>query len=212
MSLLILDYGVGNIKSLISAFKKFEEDIIFGSSKSDFKRADALILPGVGAFKHAMGVLQSKELDKYIVDFARTNKPILGICLGMQMLFSHSEEFGYSEGLDLIPGSIKRLDPKESHKLPNISWSSIKISNSQKNTVNIFEGIESSDMFYHIHSYFADPIYKENIIAETQYYDKTYCSVTKEGNIYGCQFHPEKSASAGLKLIQNFINIYKNYD
>jgi len=209
MSILILDYGLGNIKSITSALKQFEDNIVLGSGKSELYSADALILPGVGAFQQAMGEMKKNGLDQMVREFAETKKPILGICLGMQMLFSYSEEFGYCEGLDLIQGSVKKLDPKNTPKLPNISWSKINPNKKFKND-SLLKGIHEKNLFYHIHSFYATPDNEDHLLASTKYFDKSYCSVAKKGNIYGCQFHPEKSGVAGLKIISNFLEISKN--
>tara|TARA_Y100001935_G_scaffold255058_1_gene266283 strand:+ start:2192 stop:2827 length:636 start_codon:yes stop_codon:yes gene_type:complete len=202
--ILVLDYGVGNIKSILAAFKKFDDMVILGSATSDFQNAKALIIPGVGAFQHGMNRLIDRNLDKQIKNFASLNKPILGICLGMQMLFSTSEEFGMSNGLNLISGSVKKLQPNTSHKLPNISWSRINLGNKKE---TFFNGIEESDSFYHIHSFYAQPDEISHVIANTTFHDQVYCSVVKKGNIFGCQFHPEKSSGQGLKIISNFVGI-----
>ena len=116
--ILVLDYGVGNIKSIMAAFKKFENNVLLGSANNDFTNAKALIIPGVGAFRHGMEKLKVNKLDTRIREFAQEKRPIMGICLGMQMLFSSSQEFGESAGLNLIEGDVKRLSPKQKHKLP----------------------------------------------------------------------------------------------
>mgnify|MGYP001161118860 FL=1 len=202
--ILVLDYGVGNIKSIMAAFKKFEDNVLLGSANKDFINAKALIIPGVGAFRHGMEKLKSNKLDTRIREFAQEKRPIMGICLGMQMLFSSSQEFGESAGLNLIEGDVKRLSPKQKHKLPNISWSEISYSSKSE---PLLEGINQSDKFYHIHSFYAEPKSGEHILAKTKFFDKSYCSIAKKGNIFGCQFHPEKSGEQGLKIIKNFVDI-----
>ena len=207
--ILVLDYGIGNIKSIIAAFSKFEQRIILGSSNEEFDNAKAVILPGVGAFKHGMQKLKEKKLDSKIIEFASTKKPIMGICLGMQMLFSNSEEFGSTAGLNLIEGSVKKLPSSDNQKLPNIGWLKIKISDQEEPLIS---NIKSTDSFYHIHSFYAEPKEPNNILAKTNFFDKAYCSIAKKGNIFGCQFHPEKSGDQGLEIIKNFVGISNNYD
>jgi len=207
--ILVLDYGIGNIKSILAAFRKFDSNVLLGSSSKDFNNAKALIIPGVGAFRHGMSRLKENKLDKKIIQFASEDKPIMGICLGMQMLFSDSEEFGLTAGLGLINGHVKKLEIKQKHRLPNISWSKVISTKSGKEP--LFLGLKSY-LFYHIHSFYAEPDDPMHVLATTNFYDKNYCSVTKKGNIFGCQFHPEKSGEQGLTIIKNFIDIANYYD
>ena len=207
--ILVLDYGVGNIKSILAAFKIFDTRVKLGSSAADFQNAKALVLPGVGAFQHGMSRLKEGNLDQEIKNFATLDKPILGICLGMQMLFTNSEEFGSSSGLNLINGSVRKLQPSLQHKLPNISWSQI---HAEHSTEPLLQGINESDCFYHIHSFYAAPDSEKYVMANTKYSNQSYCSIVKKGNIFGCQFHPEKSGKQGLKIINNFVGISNDHE
>lgn len=210
----ILDYGVGNVKSISNAISKVGRAPILTNDQDILTACDGLIIPGVGAFSHGMEKLKSANLVKFISCYAESSKPILGICLGMQILFSNSEEFGVSAGLNLIPGSVKKLHsplPVKS-KLPNVGWRNIdKTNQSWDNT--ILEGIEKDDELYFVHS-FAVLFNDQNSALSTTTYDGIkFCSTVMLNNIYGCQFHPEKSSTTGLKIINNFCNISeKNKD
>ena len=204
----VIDYGIGNIKSICSALEKRNTEIHLTDDKSEIMSSDGLILPGVGAFAHGMEKLISKKLDLIIKEFVSTGKPLLGICLGMQMLFDKSMEFGETDGLGLIPGEVLRLksNKKEPEKLPHVSWCGIRLfSNSWNDT--ILHGIESGEDMYFVHSYYAEPANKDNILSVTEFSGNDYCSTVKRDNIYGCQYHPEKSAREGLRVINNFVEI-----
>ena len=205
----VVDYGIGNIKSICSALEKSDADIVLTDNRREILSSHGLILPGVGAFAHGMEKLISKKLDKIINDFVTTGKPLLGICLGMQMLFEKSSEFGDTPGLGLIPGEVLRLQSNKnvSEKLPFVSWSGTKPPENQSWSNTILNGINCNDHMYFVHSYYAKPKDKENVLSVTEYSDKDYCSTVKRGNVYGCQYHPEKSADKGLKIINNFVEI-----
>tara|TARA_B100000686_G_scaffold343574_1_gene424660 strand:- start:598 stop:1236 length:639 start_codon:yes stop_codon:yes gene_type:complete len=206
----VLDYGIGNIKSICSALEKSHTKIYLTDDRNEIMSSDGLILPGVGAFAHGMEKLIIKKLDLVIQEFVSTGKPLLGICLGMQMLFDKSMEFGETAGLGLIPGEVLRLksNNKEPEKLPYVSWCRIKpLSNPWNDT--ILNGIKSDEHMYFVHSYYAKPTNKDNILSVTEFSGSHYCSTVKKGNIYGCQYHPEKSAEKGLKVINNFVEICK---
>ncbi len=203
-SIAILDYGVGNIKSITNAFDRFNAQTVLTSNYSDISSSKGLVIPGVGAFAHGMKKLEEINLINIIKEFAESGKPILGICLGMQMLFSKSEEFGTSQGLDLISGVVKKLPVTKLQKLPHIAWSPILIQNNNSWSETILDSIEEGSSLYHVHSFFAKPDNSKHVLAESSFYDFKYCSVVKKQNIYGCQFHPEKSGPIGLEIIQNF--------
>ena len=205
----IVDYGLGNIKSICGALDKTGAEICLTKSRNEILSADGLILPGVGAFAHAMDKLISKKLDLLIYDFVQTEKPFLGICLGMQMLFDTSTEFGKTNGLGLIPGRVVRLESynKAKEKIPHVSWSEIKSVNSCSWSNTILDGIESGENMYFVHSYYAQPANEENILSLSNFSGRDYCSTVKHKNIFGCQYHPEKSALKGLRVINNFVEI-----
>jgi|TARA_Y100000992_G_scaffold256754_1_gene190355 glutamine amidotransferase len=200
--IVIIDYGIGNIKSICSALSHFNINISISNDEDEILSAKGIILPGVGAFKSGMKNLLELNLDLILKKYFETNKPILGICLGMQLLFESSEEFGFCEGLGLIEGKVQKL--KNEKKLPHIAWSEIKKTNSDN---TILDGINNNSDFYFVHSFVSYPKNTSEMIASSNYYNQEFCSVVKKGNIYGCQFHPEKSGSKGLKLLENFIKL-----
>ena len=203
----IVDYGVGNIRSITNALSKFDCQIILTDSKNEILSCDGLILPGVGAFKHAMTRLKDKKLDLYVKYYVDSNKPFLGICLGMQMLFEESDEIGLTDGLGLIEGKVKKFKNVEKLKLPYIAWSEIYKDHEMTWQNTILKGLENNTDMYHVHSYYASPKNKDNILSYSMYNDFKYCSTVKKNNIYGCQYHPEKSAHCGLEIIKNFIKL-----
>ena len=205
----IIDYDVGNIKSIVNALEKVGAEVIITKNEKEIMAADGVVLPGVGAFSHGMMKLHEYGLVDVIKNFSKTDKPLLGICLGMQMLFSSSNEFGITFGLDLIHGKIEKLKTlnPEYLKLPHVSWSEIFEPKLDYWKNSILDNISSQENMYFVHSFAAFPENKENILSTTVYSDYEFCSSVQEGNIYGCQFHPEKSASEGLKIMSNFVNI-----
>tara|TARA_B100002019_G_scaffold292823_1_gene317292 strand:- start:1848 stop:2480 length:633 start_codon:yes stop_codon:yes gene_type:complete len=208
MNIVLIDYGVGNIKSITNAFKIYGITPNLTRDKDSIINSDGLILPGVGAFSHGMNNLRKFELVSILKEL---NKPLLGICLGMQLLFDESEEFTQTEGLGLIKGKVIKLpSPKSKNlKLPNIGWR--KILKSEKNWKGtILENLSEESNMYFVHSYAASPKNNSNILSLTEFGEMKFCSSVKHKNVYGCQFHPEKSANEGLKIVENFIKICKN--
>lgn len=210
MRIVIVDYDVGNVRSILNAFEKTGITAILSRDKKEILSADGLILPGVGAFSHGMKNLNKYSLIGILKDYVKTKKPLLGICLGMQMLLDESEEFGSTKGLGLIPGKVIKLptQDKKNEKLPHVSWNEIKEKSISWDDT-ILKNIHINSDMYFVHSYIAVPRDEENILSTTIYSDYEFCSSLKKDNIYGCQFHPEKSAIFGLKIIENFINIIK---
>ncbi|WP_424686292.1 MAG: imidazole glycerol phosphate synthase subunit HisH [Halarcobacter ebronensis] len=209
MKISIIDYDIGNVKSIINAFIKIGIEPILTNDKQTILSSDGVILPGVGAFAHGMENLKKYELIETINDFIETKKPFMGICLGMQMLMEESEEFGLNKGLGLIEGKVIKLPIQNSNneKLPHVSWNEIQRNKSWVNT--IFKDIEENSDMYFVHSFIVSPRNDENILAFTEYSDYKFCSSVKKDNIYGCQFHPEKSGKIGLKIMKNFVNLCK---
>ncbi len=203
----IVDYGVGNIRSITNALMKFECVVTLSDLKEELLECDGLILPGVGAFKHAMDKLKNKKLEHVLKLYVESDKPFLGICLGMQMLFEESNEFGNSKGLGFIEGKVKKFEYQKDIKLPHIAWSSIINNNHVDYKNTILNNINNFSEMYHVHSYYAEPQNKNNILSYSMYNDFKFCSTVKKNNIYGCQYHPEKSAKDGLKIIGNFVNL-----
>jgi len=208
MKVAIVDYDIGNVRSIINVFKKFDIEIILTKDKKDILEANGVVLPGVGAFAHGMENLKKYGLIDILNEYVKTNKPFLGICLGMQMLLEESEEFGITKGLGYIKGKIIKLPIKNDEKLPHVSWNEIKQKNiAWKNT--ILDSIEENSNMYFVHSFVAVPESESNILSTTEYGGIEFCSAVIKGNIYGTQFHPEKSATIGLKVIENFVKIVK---
>jgi len=208
MKIAVIDYDIGNVRSTLSAFENQGADVFLTRDREKILASDGLVLPGVGAFQHGMASLRKYNLVKDIKDYIETGKPFIGICLGMQMLFDNSEEFGLSSGLGLISGSVIKLPTKEvkNEKLPHVSWNELNIVKSKWDGT-ILDGInEGSDMYF-VHSFIADPEDRSNILSMTEYSGYKFCSSVHKNNIYGCQFHPEKSGKVGLNVIKNFIRM-----
>ena len=193
----IIDYGRGNMKSVESALERGGFKFLNTDNTDLLKSCDGYILPGVGAFKDGMADLENRKLDLFLKDIAKTGKPILGICLGMQLLFDYGEEHGGGKGLGLIKGQVKKLTTK--YKIPHMGWNSLEI----KRQSTLLEGIKTGDDFYFVHSFKVLPEKEEVVVASCDY-GEDIVAVVEENNIYGAQFHPEKSSLKGLKIIENF--------
>jgi glutamine amidotransferase len=197
--IVIIDYGMGNLRSVQKAFEKIGFEAEVTRSKRQIDKAEAIVLPGVGAFKDCMNNLEKYGLTDLLVRSIEKGKPYLGICLGLQILFSESEEFGSQKGLDLIRGKVVKFKPSPDLKVPHMGWNTIDI---VKETP-MFNGVESGDFFYFVHSYYVLPDEKERVSTFTEYGGPFASSVWKE-NIFATQFHPEKSQQKGLKILENF--------
>ena len=198
--IVILNYGVGNLKSVSKALENLKATVKITSKEEEIKKADALILPGVGAFKKAREKLEG--LEETIKKLVNSRKPILGICLGLQLFFTKSFEGGVFPGLNLIKGNVIKLP--EVVKLPHIGWNSIKIVKENE----ILNGVEDGSFLYFVHSYVVKPEEPEVVLSTTDY-GITFPSIVAKNNIYGVQFHPEKSSKNGLKILENFVNLIK---
>lgn len=196
----IIDYGVGNLFSLTSSFKKIGVDVVATADKEVIKSADKLILPGVGAFADAVKKLRDSGLDKVIIDEAKKGKKIMGICLGMQLLFEKSYEYGEHDGLGLLKGKVVPMENRipANLKIPHIGWNALDF----KRDSEIFRYINNGDFVYFVHSFYADEC-DDSVIATSEYGAEITAAVQKE-NVYGCQFHPEKSGSVGLNILKAF--------
>lgn len=210
MKIVVVDFGIGNVQSIINALSQFKGfDIILSCNQDEILKADGLILPGVGAFKKAMEELNLRNLPSILKDYISQEKPFLGICLGMQLLFESSEEFGHTKGLGFVKGDVKCFRETGNDKLPHVSWNSIEMQDLSWNNT-IFEGINNKEDFYFVHSYICNPKDPGVILSKTHYGGIDFCSSIQQGSIYACQFHPEKSANSGLNVMKNFLNIVKN--
>ncbi len=213
LNITVVDYGIGNIRSITNALKKFNITPTVSNNKNIILNSDGIILPGVGAFKHGMKNLKEYNLIETLNEYVKLDKPLLGICLGMQMLFNYSHEHGIEKGLGFIEGEVVLLPLNNPNqiKLPHVSWNEIQKSQTEwKGT--ILEGIKKDSDMYFVHSFIVIPKDKNSILSTTNYSNYTFCSSVKKGNIYGCQFHPEKSSKEGLNIIKNFINLCKDYE
>lgn len=203
----IIDYGLSNLYSISKALKRFTDNSFITDELSGLESADGIILPGVGAFEEGMKGLRVRGLVEGIKKSAALDKPILGICLGAQLMLSRGYEFGVFDGLDLIKGEVVKFPEAIKEKIPHVGWNKIYPREEGALDKSIFDFPEKNVNMYFVHSYILKPERKENIFALSNYGDFEFCSVIREKNIYGCQFHPEKSGKAGLRIIKNFVNI-----
>lgn len=206
----VIDYGVGNLFSLVSSLKYIGLDTKLTNDIEEIKNANGIILPGVGAFRDAIGNLEKYGLKETLISEARKGKPFLGICLGMQMLFEKSYEYGEYEGLGLINGTveeIKKYIPENSDlKIPHMGWNSLIINERFKDD-KILKDVDNNEYVYYVHSYFTKTDMK-NIVTYSEYGTKIP-GIVKNENVYGMQFHPEKSGDTGLKLLKNWGELIK---
>jgi len=199
----IVDYGVGNLFSLKSSFTAIGQTATVTSDAEIIRRADRILLPGVGAFADAAQKLRANHLDILMKDMASSGKPLMGICLGMQMLFDKSFEFGEHEGLGLIPGEVRPISDviEPGLKVPHIGWNALNVQKPHP----ILKYVRSGDCVYFVHSYYAAKC-DESVIATSEYSAELTAAVAR-GNVCGCQFHPEKSGEVGLKILKAFCEM-----
>jgi glutamine amidotransferase len=194
---VILDYGVGNLRSVEKAFAAAGADAIVSDDERVLRGAEALVLPGVGAFGACMKALSARGFDELIRERVEEGPPLLGVCVGMQMLFTESEEFGRTLGLGLLGGRVRRF--ANDLLVPQVGWNQVR----KSLTHGLLEGIEDHSFFYFVHSFYCEPDDRAVVIGETDY-GQPYASVVAQRHIFGVQFHPEKSQAAGLRLLGNF--------
>ena len=202
----VVDYGVGNLFSLKSSLAAIGAEAVVSGDEAVIRSADKILLPGVGAFEDAAKKLRGCGLDRVICDEAKKGKPVLGICLGMQMLFEKSFEYGEHDGLGLIKGEVRPIADVigEGLKVPHIGWNSLSFpKNKEKN--EIFKYLDEGDFVYFVHSYYGANC-EESVIATSEYGVPLTAAVA-DGNVYGCQFHPEKSGEVGLKILKAFCEL-----
>ena len=203
----IIDYGLGNLYSVKKAFGKFTDNAAITEEPEAIIASDAMVLPGVGSFESGMKGIELRGLGPAIKEFANSGKPVLGICLGAQIMLTRGHEFGIFNGLDLIPGEVVPFPKLTSGtKTPHIGWNGIYSRNNSLDDT-ILRSVGKNDNVYFVHSFIFEPSNEENILALTKYGDREFCSAIRMGNIYGCQFHPEKSGETGLKIIKDFIDL-----
>lgn len=198
----IVDYGMGNLLSVQKGLSYVGMESIITSNKDELLKSRGIILPGVGAFPDAMDNLRKTGIDKILIQAAEMKKPLMGICLGMQLLFEESEEVRKCKGLGLLPGKIVKL--KGNIKIPHMGWNSLKL----RNPVSLLDGIKEESYVYFVHSYYAE-IEDKNIINAESFYGVEVPAVVSKENILGMQFHPEKSGEIGIKMLKNFGELVK---
>lgn len=206
-SIAIIDYGVGNVYNVKKALDSLQVESILTSNKDEIENANAIILPGVGAFEVAMGNLRNLGLDIVLKEQFKQGKPILGICLGMQLMFDESHENGTHEGLGLIKGTVERFPSLNNsggkNIIPQVQWNNIKINNRNESLLKKYD----SKCMYFVHSYYCKPLEASEIIYTSSYGDITYASGVKKNNAIGFQFHPEKSSKNGINLLKDWLLI-----
>ena len=198
--IVIVDYGMGNLRNVQRGFEKIGIEAKVTRSKREIQRSSGIVLPGVGAFKDCMINLEKYGLVEHVLRSIEKGKPYLGICLGLQILFSESEEFGSHKGLDLIKGRVVKFKPDPEHKVPHMGWNTVEI----EREVPMLQGIVSGDFFYFVHSYYVIPEETQWISTFTNYEMPFVSSIWKE-NLFATQFHPEKSQQKGLRILENFV-------
>jgi len=206
--IVIIDYSLGNIFSVNQALVNCGANVIISDKPGDLLEADAVVLPGVGAFNEAMNNLRKSKLDQAILDCIKQGKPFLGICLGMQLLFNNSEEFGSTDGLGIIEGTINKFKSSANKKVlvPQVGWNTISPPINLNWEKTILKGINENTYMYFVHSFYALPKDADNVLCETTYANINYCSAVIKGNVTATQFHPEKSGVEGLKIYTNWLN------
>lgn len=210
MDVAIIDYGIGNLFSVRRALEHCGANVVVSRDPQTLLSAPRIVLPGVGAFADGMQGLVERGLDQVVLEFAGAGKPLLGICLGMQMLASVSEEFGEHQGLGIIPGKVlpipgTTIDGKP-HKIPHIGWAELVLPEGRPGWEgSIMEGVKPGDAVYLVHSFSVHPDDRSHCLADCVYNGRVISAAVQKGKVYGTQFHPEKSGPVGLRIIQNFL-------
>lgn len=196
----IVDYGVGNLRSVQKAFEYLARETVVTSDPVSIATADGIVLPGVGAFGDAMVSLRRQGLLQPLKRFAASGRPFLGICLGMQLLFSVSEEHGQHVGLGIIPGHVRRM--RGDYKIPHVGWNALQVRQAHP----LLQDLGGGDYAYFVHSYYVEPLDPAVVIATTDYFQEVPAAVA-QGSVMGMQFHPEKSAHVGLRMLERFADL-----
>lgn len=207
----VVDYGVGNLFSIARALEAGGAEVRMASSGAEMDAAERLVLPGVGAFAHCMSELRSHGLEDPVRRYAASGRPLLGICVGMQMLFEGSEEFGDHEGLGIVAGRVRAIPPTGSdgapHKIPHIGWGELELPAGRADWKgSLLEGLAARTAVYFVHSYTAQPSDPAQRLADCHYDGRVISACVAAESVSGCQFHPEKSAAAGLRIVRNFLS------
>lgn len=195
---------MGNLKSICNALESINEEYLISAYKYDLRKCSGLILPGVGSFKEGMFNLRKDGLYSVVKEVAETGKPLLGICLGMQLLFEKGYEGEETKGIGLLKGKVIKMD-EEKLRVPNIGWNSLNINKDD----DLVKGLKEESHMYYVHSYYADEYNEEDLVASSDYYGLNIPGIVRRDNIIGVQFHPEKSGEEGIKFLKNFCKICK---
>ena len=203
MAIAIIDYGVGNLRSVEKAFTSQGIDAIITRDEDELRKAEKLVLLGVGAFGYAMENLRKLGFDQLVREAAASGKPIIGLCVGLQMMFDEGHEFGVHKGLGLLPGKVVKFP--EGVRVPHVGWNQVAYSH-ESGKLPIFRDLPDQSFYYFVHSYYVEPDDESCIIGETDY-ARTFASICGRENVIGVQFHPEKSQATGLRLLKNFAEL-----
>ena len=208
-NIVVIDYGIGNVKSMMNALTDLDVCTILTNNKQKIMQSDGLILPGVGAFAKGMENLKKFDLIDILNKFVESGKPLLGVCLGMQMLLDESEEFEITKGLGFINGKVKKMhiDINSKDKLPHVSWNELIEPDQEKWENTILKDVSPYSDVYFVHSYISIPDKKQDVLAQCEYGGYKFCAALNKKNVYGTQFHPEKSAKVGQQILNNFISL-----
>jgi imidazole glycerol phosphate synthase glutamine amidotransferase subunit len=200
----IIDYGGGNLRSVANALRSLGEDPVIIASPQDVGDTTHLLLPGQGAFGDTMDRLEQRGLASFLKDWIAADRPYFGICVGYQILFGSSEEAPETAGLGIIPGTVRRFQDEPGLKIPHMGWNS---ATATRGATRVWQGLGADPYFYYIHSYFPEPVDSGCVVAETTHGSQLFAGAVERGNLFACQFHPEKSQQAGLRLIRNFLGL-----
>ncbi|MCG3159789.1 MAG: Imidazole glycerol phosphate synthase subunit HisH [Acidobacteria bacterium] len=200
MTIAIIDYGVGNLRSVEKAFTSQDINAVVTRDEKVLREADKLVLLGVGAFGYAMESLRKLGFDQLVIEAASAGKPIIGLCVGLQMMFEEGREFGAHRGLGLLPGRVVKFP--DGVRVPHVGWNQVEF----KQNHPVFGDLPDQSFFYFVHSYYVEPADASCVMGETEY-AQPFASICGRGNVIGVQFHPEKSQAAGLKLLNNFARM-----
>jgi imidazole glycerol-phosphate synthase subunit HisH len=198
----IIDYGMGNLRSVQKGFEKVGASALITSDPAQVAAADKVVLPGVGAFEDAIGELRRLQLDRPVIDAVESGKPFLGICLGLQLLFDVSYENGRHQGLGVVRGEVLRFELPKDYSVPHMGWNQLAI----RKPTPLLRGLDDGTYVYFVHSYYVAPEDKSVVAAETDY-GGPFCSMIAFNNVFATQFHPEKSQSDGLRILKNFAEL-----
>jgi len=198
----IIDYGGGNLRSVANALRALGHEPVIIASPDQLDGATHLLLPGQGEFGDTMARLEERGLATFLQNWIAEDRPYLGICVGYQILFDASEEAPGIAGLGVVPGQVRRFQSEEGLKIPHMGWNFAK---AMRGETRVWHGLGEDPYFYYIHSYFPAPNSQETVVARTTYGTQTFAGAIEQGNLFACQFHPEKSQDAGLQLIRNFL-------